>query len=83
MRDPGLLVGALTLLQIGFLLGQGTALQLELAPCGLGLLDLHLGGFAACDVPELLGIKGSEGGGRISLPVKRRHASKREASCLR
>jgi hypothetical protein len=39
------------LLQIGFLLREGAALQFEFAPGGLGLLHLHLVGLAPGDAP--------------------------------
>jgi hypothetical protein len=53
-RGAGLREGVLALLQFCFLLGEGTALELELAPDGFSLLDLHLFGVAASGVPELL-----------------------------
>ena len=51
-RDAGLLEGGLALGQVRFLLGEGVALQLELAPGRLGLLDLHLVGLAMAFLPS-------------------------------
>jgi hypothetical protein len=68
-RNAGLLEGGLALLQIGFLLGQGAALQLELAPGGLGPLDLNLVGFTPGDVPELLGSLNDGQGELLCLAV--------------
>ena len=48
-----LLERGLALLEFGILLHQGLALQLQLAPGGLGCLELRLVGLAAGHAPEL------------------------------
>ena len=49
-------------------MGEGVALEFDLAPVGLALLDLDLLGFAPGDVPELLG--GLEHGERRAVELR-------------